>query len=49
MSLRVLPPILQEKAKLELNEDPKTITSDIQNIKEWLVKQPHLNARTGMI
>ncbi|CAG9567044.1 unnamed protein product [Danaus chrysippus] len=46
MPLRQLCPELAEKAKLELNEDPKTIETDIQHIKDWLAKQPHLKVRT---
>lgn len=49
MSLRQLCPELAEKAKLELNEDPKTIEGDIQHIKDWLAKQPHLKVRTGKV
>lgn len=47
MSIRPLNSELAEKACEELNEDPKRTSSDIQHIKEWLSKQPHLRARTG--
>lgn len=47
MSIRPLCPELAEKARLELNEDPKMIQSDLQHIKDWIAKQPHLKARTG--
>lgn len=47
MSVRPLPPELEEKARLELNEDPKRVQDGIQHLKEWIAKQPHLRARTG--
>lgn len=47
MSIRPLSPDLAEKARVELNEDPKRIASDLQHIKDWLAKQPHIYARTG--
>ncbi|XP_034828446.1 alpha-tocopherol transfer protein-like [Maniola hyperantus] len=46
MSIRTLTPELAEKARIELNEDPKRISSDLQHIKDWLAKQPHIYART---
>ncbi|CAB3231191.1 unnamed protein product [Arctia plantaginis] len=46
MSIRPLPPALAEKARVELNEDPKRLKDDLQSIKDWIAKQPHLNART---
>lgn len=49
MSVRPLPPDLQQRAIAELNEDPKRVQDDIRHIKEWLKKQPHLKARTGEI
>lgn len=49
MSVRPLPPDLQEKAITELNEDPARVQEDISHIKEWIKKQPHLNARSGKI
>ncbi|XP_068620796.1 uncharacterized protein [Battus philenor] len=45
MSLRPLINELAEVARSELNEDPKRINDDLQHIKEWLSKQPHLSAR----
>ncbi|XP_046979860.1 alpha-tocopherol transfer protein-like [Schistocerca americana] len=45
MGYRELTPELQAKAEKELNEDPKRRDQDIQHIKEWLKKQPHLKAR----
>ncbi|XP_075992123.1 alpha-tocopherol transfer protein-like [Anticarsia gemmatalis] len=46
MSVRTLTPVLAEKARVELNEDPKRVPGDLQSIKDWLAKQPHLRART---
>ncbi|CAK1603321.1 unnamed protein product [Parnassius mnemosyne] len=46
MSIRSLPEELAEKARVELNEDPKRVKDDLQHIKDWLAKQPHLRART---
>lgn len=48
MSVRVLAPALAEKARLELNEDPKRLQDDLQHLKDWIAKQPHLRARTGI-
>ncbi|KAL0894647.1 hypothetical protein ABMA27_013201 [Loxostege sticticalis] len=45
MSVRELSPELAAKAQAELNEDPKRIKEDLQHLKDWLAKQPHLNAR----
>ncbi|XP_050361955.1 alpha-tocopherol transfer protein-like [Nymphalis io] len=46
MTIRPLSPELAEKARVELNEDPNRIESDLQHIKDWLTKQPHLRACT---
>ncbi|XP_046961266.1 clavesin-1-like [Vanessa cardui] len=46
MNIRPLTPELAEKARVELNEDPNRIASDLQHIKDWLSKQPHLRACT---
>ncbi|CAH2104808.1 unnamed protein product [Euphydryas editha] len=45
MQIRTLIPELAKKAQDELNEDPNRIQSDVQHIKTWLSKQPHLRAR----
>lgn len=47
MSLRPLSIELAEKARSELNEDPSRMKDDLQHIKDWCAKQPHLRARTG--
>lgn len=44
--IRELTPELAEIAKKELNENPKQIANDLQHLKDWLAKQPHLKART---
>ncbi|CAH2104810.1 unnamed protein product [Euphydryas editha] len=46
MPVRSLPPALAEKARIELNEDPKLLEESINHIKEWILVQPHLRART---
>lgn len=45
--IRELSPELAKIAKNELNENPKQIEADLRNLKEWILKQPHLKARTG--
>lgn len=47
MSVRELGPELAKKAKEELNEDTGRLEKDLKAIKEWISKQPHLNARMG--
>lgn len=42
-----LSPDLQKKAIEDLNEVPERRESDIEHIRDWLKKQPHLNARMG--
>ncbi|KAF5272576.1 hypothetical protein FQR65_LT17355 [Abscondita terminalis] len=41
-----LPEELQIIAKNELNEVPERTEEDISYIRKWLLKQPHINART---
>ncbi len=36
-----------EKAKLEINEDPKERMSQVEAFREWVKKQPHLSCPTG--
>lgn len=45
--IRELSPELAKIAAEELNEKPGQIKDDVQYLKEWLAKQPHLKARTG--
>jgi hypothetical protein len=45
LNIRSLSPELQEKAVKELNEDPHRIPADLEALKEWLQKTPHLTAR----
>lgn len=45
--VRPLSAELAEKAKLELNENPKKIADDLEALRSWLSKQPHINARNG--
>jgi len=40
-----LSPELQKQALEELNEDPERRAQDIEAIRTWLKKQPHINAR----
>ena len=40
---------LLKKAQSEVNEDPKRRQADIEFIRDWINKQPHLNARTGIL
>nr|ATY51906.1 CTD8 [Heliconius melpomene] len=44
--IRELPKELAKIAKNELNENPKQTEADLKNLKEWILKQPHLKART---
>ena len=43
-----LSPELQEIARKELHEDPSRREKDIEHIRDWLKKQPHITARTGI-
>lgn len=47
MMIRPLTKELQAKAIAELNENPTRIQEDIQYIKEWLLQQKYIKARTG--
>ncbi|CAH0603258.1 unnamed protein product [Chrysodeixis includens] len=46
VSVRPLTPALAEKARKELFEEPGRVAGDLQHIKDWIAKQPHLRART---
>ncbi|KAL7632660.1 UNVERIFIED_CONTAM: hypothetical protein RMT77_017039 [Armadillidium vulgare] len=41
-----LSPEIQNLAKVELNEDPEIRDEYVLHIREWILEQPHLNART---
>ena len=36
-----------EKARLELNEDPKERMSQVETFRQWVKQQPHLRCPTG--
>ena len=41
---------LAKIAKDEVNEDPERLAEDLQAVKDWLEKQPHLqNVRKGKL
>lgn len=44
-NIRPLSEALAKKAKDELDEVPERIDEDLRMLKEWISKQPHLNAR----
>lgn len=44
MTVRPLSAVLLKKAQKEINEDPKRVDADIQALKTWLKKQPHLQS-----
>ncbi|XP_050361886.1 uncharacterized protein LOC126781107 [Nymphalis io] len=46
MRVRSLCPALAEIARVELNEDTKSLEESIRCLKQWIQKQPHLRART---
>jgi len=45
-SLREISQSLQLKAVHELNENPSNIAHEIDELKKWIQRTPHLNART---
>ncbi|XP_036333633.1 retinol-binding protein pinta-like [Rhagoletis pomonella] len=45
-NIRQLTPELAKRAQKELGEVPERIDADIQQLRDWVLKQPHLNART---
>lgn len=45
-TLLPLPPLLAKIAKEELNEDESRIQDDIDALRNWMIKQPHLRGRT---
>ena len=46
LQIRSLCPELAEKASIELNEKTENISEDLQALKLWISKSPHLRART---
>lgn len=49
MDVRKLTPDLQKIAIKELNENPNRIQEDVNHLRKWLSKQPHIKARTGKL
>ncbi|XP_059608032.1 uncharacterized protein LOC132255878 [Phlebotomus argentipes] len=45
-NIRPIAPELVKIAKEELNEVPERISEDLEALREWIRKQPHLKART---
>jgi CRAL/TRIO domain len=45
VNIRPLDPALQKKANEELNEDPERIQKDLDALREWIKKSPHIKAR----
>lgn len=45
--IRPLTPALQEVAIRELNENPKQLADDVMRLRQWILSQPHLKARTN--
>uniref|UniRef100_A0A0A1WVX5 Alpha-tocopherol transfer protein-like n=1 Tax=Zeugodacus cucurbitae TaxID=28588 RepID=A0A0A1WVX5_ZEUCU len=45
-NIRALTPELAKRAQEELGEVPERIDADIQQLRDWILKQPHLTART---
>ncbi|GAB0096118.1 hypothetical protein DMENIID0001_115880 [Sergentomyia squamirostris] len=46
VKMRDLCPELAKLAREELNEDPGRIEKDLETLREWIKKQPHLRVRT---
>lgn len=49
MNIRPLSETLQKIAIEELNEDPERIGQDLQHLKDWIDKTPHLISRKGFL
>lgn len=45
VNIRPLDPVLQKKATEELNEDPVRIQKDLEALREWIKKSPHIKSR----
>lgn len=46
LRIRPLKPALQAIAVQELNEVPHRVADDIESLRDWVLKQPHLHACT---
>lgn len=46
LNVRPLSAELATKAQKELNEVPSRLADDVQALRDWIAKQPHLRART---
>lgn len=46
VNIRPLSAALAERARVELNEKPNEIEARINELREWILQQPHLKART---
>lgn len=44
--IRIVPIALAQKAKEELGETPERIQGDLEALRTWLAKSPHIKART---
>ena len=38
-----------EKAKKELNEDPKNRMGAVETLRTWIKQQPHFRCKAGMV
>lgn len=47
LNIRSLSPELLKIATDELNEDPKSMSENVENLKKWINETPHLKARTN--
>lgn len=47
LKVRRLPVELAKIAQMELNEDPTNIAGHVAELRNWILQQPHLIARTG--
>lgn len=49
LQIRELSSELANVAKTELNESPPKIGEDVEYLRGWLQKQPHIFGRSGML
>lgn len=47
LEIRPLSESLVRKAHKELHENPEEIENHVKELREWILRQPHLKARTG--